>query len=452
MCVSGRESCILVTRAQPVSSSRDLSVIERSLSGRFSRQFQTDEEHVGRYFETALMIRDTLNKWCAQGLEDSPLHRFRRAAREGPLIPCPAEDSFVSSFLVQQGFKPDFQDTKGHRWFRLPSLDRACEILSGLYLHLEAEAPIRTANAAHQTLVIPDRVEEMLALWNKGSQTRPLKAQIDHLRDALPDGCIPILAGSLSRQEDWTPYADVDLVCVLDRKILSDPAALKSTILAWRRSAPWWIRVDPLQHHGPFLFLPLDLEFFRTSYLPPETLERSTTLHGQSAELSIRRLADPLVAWSSIQSMNRATSRLLDSRRMRLDRHTMKYVVSMALLVPAVCCNVLDESVDKADSFERFRTLVHATAPPRSSSMDEALCRLEELRRGWKWSLRLPGWIIRTSGESAPWLSRNLNRFPSPSLARVMTQLSPGLEQIYQAAFDIIHSFSQDRDSREPGS
>ena len=418
-----------------MSSRLDLSVIEPRLSSRFYRQFRSPIERVDLYFETSQIIRNCLAGlcWPGAGRQDCTLRR------DGEVVFHDLPWNRLMSRVDGKSGK------SGHRWPRFHSLQEACAYLAEGYRQMEAETPVRNEDTEKKVLVVPERVDAMMPFWRDSPLRRPLETLVEHLRNVMPEGCIPILAGSLSRMEDWTPYADVDLVCVLDRDILGDPAALEMFIVACRSSVSSILQVDPLQHHGPFVLLPMDMECFRTSGLPPVSLERATTLHGQSHAMQIRKLEDPQVAWHALQSMRMASTRLLEAHRKKLDRYTMKYVVSMALLAPSVCCNLLGEAVDKAESFNRFIALVSQSQPRRARAVDRTLARLGELRREWRWSLPLPARILDAAGAKAVGWSRNLNRLPAPALALAMTRLRPGLEQLYQATFGVIHAVSHDQ-------
>ena len=127
----------------------------------------------------------------------------------------------------------------GHRWPRFHSLQEACAYLAEGYRQMEAETPVRNEDTEKKVLVVPERVDAMMPFWRDSPLRRPLETLVEHLRNVMPEGCIPILAGSLSRMEDWTPYADVDLG-------LSQFSALH--IAGRSPSASWPVRVAAHGH------------------------------------------------------------------------------------------------------------------------------------------------------------------------------------------------------------
>lgn len=95
------------------------------------------------------------------------------------------------------------------------------------------------------------------------------------------------LHGSVSTL-DFCNYSDVDTLCIVTKKAISDPArlvALQKQIIAMHR---YFYEFDFLQHHGVFIITEYDLEYYPQTYFPLILFDYSTAIFQQSPELQFK--------------------------------------------------------------------------------------------------------------------------------------------------------------------
>jgi predicted nucleotidyltransferase len=243
----------------------------------------------------------------------------------------------------------------------------------------------------------------------------------DLLAVALPAGVRPVLFGSLACDAEWPVYSDVDLALIFEEP---PEGIMRDLLRVGRRAAPLMLRIDPLQHHGPYILTALDRRLYFSSILPTSVLERATTLDGRPLEMALHVAEDRLYGidslikiWIALERMERRESRLTD-------RYTAKFLVSLALLAPALTAAACGAPVEKGASFDWLR-------PRLSEAGRAALEGLEAYRREWDGAIRpLPG-MLRMAGGRAPALARQINRWPDARLARRVLVLIMRLRALF---------------------
>ena len=407
----------------PAELAGTLAAVREKAAAEFEGQFMARPERVRACLGLGRMIRRALGELCWP----APSLRGRKTisvqigelSRRGPQQDlAPPEPEAEANGVRRQGDRMEF-----------PTLHAACEWLARMIAQLPATMP-PIINAAHaQPLTIPDARGELIALWRAQPRLRPLVGLVENLEKGLPAGVTPILFGSLAADRAWLEYNDVDLALLLPAQI--DAAALVRLIETMRAQAPLITRVDPLQHHGPFILFEHDFKCWLPSYLPLQTFASATVLAGAARSEGAVVLRDRVLALDALLGAYDGARRLAVDPRHLTDRYVGKFAASLALLVPALYCGAMSRPVEKGASFAIF---MRETKP----NIQRAVQTLERFRREWDLTLNPPGWALDLAGERAHALARNFNRLPSARLARLMGVLHPLIDELFTQTFETL--------------
>jgi hypothetical protein len=181
-----------------------------------------------------------------------------------------------------------------------------------------------------------------------------------------------------------TPFSDLEITLLLADGVTSDRDKLE-TLRKWRINEfnPLIVRIDPLQHHGPFYLWPELLSGYDEGILPIICYEAAWSLDDIELSFSPRvpvesDASEPLLA--TLVSLARYESRFFQYGR---NPYSIKRLVSNLLLVPAFLYQSKGITCTKGDAIQRIR----ATGMPSISTVINVAT---ELRERWPQS---PGWL-----------------------------------------------------------
>lgn len=118
---------------------------------------------------------------------------------------------------------------------------------------------------------------------------RPLASLAEGLRDS-GGGLLRAawLHGSLATQDYVKGFSDAEILLLLRREVVEDPARLLALRALVRRSLPHLYRIDPFQHHGFFLLSEFDLDAYPQSFFPLILFGHCVNLLGEGGPLMFR--------------------------------------------------------------------------------------------------------------------------------------------------------------------
>ena len=179
---------------------------------------------------------------------------------------------------------------------------------------------------------------------------------------------------------------------------------VRETAVQLRRAM---LRIDPVQHHGPYCLMPSDGEAHLPSLLPVETLRQAVVLGGRSAHLRLRPLPDQVFSIDALLEACDAFERMAAKRRVAGDRYSAKMLGSILLLVPSLLAAAMGRPMEKGESFAWLKR--EATPDLRN-----AVVTIERWRAEWKHALAPP----LPQGMVTQRVLRTINRLPSVELMR----------------------------------
>lgn len=160
-----------------------------------------------------------------------------------------------------------------------------------------------------------------------------------------------ILFGSLATKDYIKGHSDLDLAFVISKKAYSNPETLfrlRKVFAALMRESYF---VDPLQHHGPYIFSESDLLAFPQSYLPFEVL-----MNAVSCSCKIKLTFYERACFSEVRTQLNEYQRLFEAliknpKTMFLNVYRTKYVLQSLLLFPSIYLCAIGNACYKRDSF-----------------------------------------------------------------------------------------------------
>lgn len=164
-----------------------------------------------------------------------------------------------------------------------------------------------------------------------------------------------ILFGSFATRDYVTGHSDLDLAFVISKKAYSNPETLfrlRKVFAALMRESYF---VDPLQHHGPYIFSESDLLAFPQSYLPFEVLRNTV-----SCSCKIKLTFYERACFSEVRTQLNEYQRLFEAliknpKTMFLNVYRTKYVLQSLLLFPSIYLCAIGNACYKRDSFARIK-------------------------------------------------------------------------------------------------
>ena len=186
-----------------------------------------------------------------------------------------------------------------------------------------------------------------------------------------------LVHGSLADGGYVDDYSDLDTLVVLSRSTVLDAERLAACWHAWTRSLAFLFAHDPLAHHGHMVLTEIDLALYPEHRLPIEMLDAACPLDRQGVRIEIRPTACAL--WRRHRFMQ--TCRTVRAQLGRFahvpSAYDLKHMLSVLMLLPALCLQARGQRSTKRESFDRIKGLI-----------DEAdantLDRFSESRRRWR--------------------------------------------------------------------
>lgn len=192
---------------------------------------------------------------------------------------------------------------------------------------------------------------------------RRLTRRIQEMVSPLENSVSVYLHGSMATQDD-TPFSDVDDLVIIHSQSWQSLSSLRRTVQALERAAVFFQRVDPLQHHGHWVFSDYDLVCLDQSVMPLKVLEHAVLLTGHAAlSASVRQHTAELrrILWYNLQTIRQAATKL---DRDTLNLYELKHLVSSISLVPALVFQVRGEQIDKRAAIDAHQRILSEAASP----------------------------------------------------------------------------------------
>lgn len=220
------------------------------------------------------------------------------------------------------------------------------------------------------------------------------------------------MLGSISTG-DYTPFSDVDDLVIIHRDSWDTYERFREVILRLERVSRLFQCVDPLQHHGHWVFLDFDMVCLDQSTMPLIVLENGIVVVGRrelEANIQIETRSFGRVLWTIIQEVRNDASSLAQGS---LNLYRLKNLVAGISLLPALTFQVQGKMLDKKTAILKSKDIFS----------DQAILSIQwatEIRDKWA---SCPGykWIH---------MMRNLNRmlpFRRSVLDEIAQNYSPSL-------------------------
>lgn len=213
---------------------------------------------------------------------------------------------------------------------------------------------------------------------------------------------------------DFTAFSDVDDLVILHKSSWNSFEKFSWVIRRLEKTARLFQAVDPLQHHGHWLFLDSDLVCLDQSVMPLVVLDESIVVTGRNTiHANVRDWSWGIyrVLWTIIQEVRQSSS-FLEGGSINL--FELKNLIAGISLLPALCLQARGEIVDK-------RTAIGQSDVNFSASANLAIQWATKLRKEWE------------SSPSSWWFSaaRHANRFlpfRRSALETISKRTSPTLQ------------------------
>ncbi|MEP7169703.1 MAG: hypothetical protein ABI855_10070 [Bacteroidota bacterium] len=196
-----------------------------------------------------------------------------------------------------------------------------------------------------------------------------------HIKEELAGAYVH---GSVGTSEEIS-YSDFDGFVILKNDILNQPEKLKKVTATLIESEKIMIEMDPLQHHGWFVFTENDFENYPEYYFPHELLRYSKCLFG-STKINIQ-LKKSGYKNEGIESFNKLADgimRKLNSKTFLENYYSFKNLLSEFMLLPALFIQAkTGNGIFKKFSFEKVRNEMNE----KYKVMDE----ISLLRTNWNY-------------------------------------------------------------------
>jgi predicted nucleotidyltransferase len=191
---------------------------------------------------------------------------------------------------------------------------------------------------------------------------------------------------------DYTPFSDVDDLVIVHQTGWRSYGRFREVVRALETVATLFQRIDPLQHHGHWIYLDSDMACLDQSSLPLVVLNDSVIVVGRPEVTANLRLEDwglRRVLWDTIQDIRHNASAMA---RGKLNLYGLKNLVSGISLLPPLVFQVNGKMLDKK------------TAILKSSNLfsDKALV-------GLQWSTKIRETWASCHGYTGLWMMGYLN-------------------------------------------
>jgi len=175
---------------------------------------------------------------------------------------------------------------------------------------------------------------------------------------------------------DYTPFSDVDDLVILHQSSWESHKRFRQVAWLLEKTTTRFQRVDPLQHHGHWVFLDFDFACLDQSTMPLVVLKSAVRVVGRSeieAEIRNHPWGFGRVLWAIIQEVRRDTLSLL---RGTLNLYGLKNLVAGISILPPLTFQVHGRIIDK-------KTAILSSATIFSEQTFPALGWATKIREEW---------------------------------------------------------------------
>lgn len=166
-----------------------------------------------------------------------------------------------------------------------------------------------------------------------------------------------IIHGSLSTRDYIKGHSDVDTFVVLKKEVMKDPKKLLYTRKMLCLATRYFYFIDPLQHHGHYVFAEQDLDYYPQHIFPLTLFNFSTSLfkmnrfefHERDSKLEMKRMFIEYI------TTFRKYSNLTNYPK---SRYALKFLLQTILLFPAVYLQYKGSRVYKKEAIEKIKKVI----------------------------------------------------------------------------------------------
>ena len=205
---------------------------------------------------------------------------------------------------------------------------------------------------AEQFLLEPPKeiVAEKLHYTVKSQPSQPKKHPVvNAMRRSLRpvESDVSVYVHGSMATGDYTVFSDVDDLVIIHCSSWASYQQFRKVIRLLERTATLFQCVDPLQHHGHWIFLDFDLTCLDQTTMPLVVLDNADVIvGGNSIEANVRdgTWGFASIMWAIAQEVRRDA---LSMMRGRLNLHGLKNLISSISLLPALKFQVQGKMLDK---------------------------------------------------------------------------------------------------------
>jgi len=175
---------------------------------------------------------------------------------------------------------------------------------------------------------------------------------------------------------DYTHFSDIDDLLIVHSNAWQNLRTLKQVAEVTSKLARVFQDIDPLQHHGHWVYSDFDLLCFDESIMPLIVLDTARILCGRyRLEVFIRPNPGGFrrILWSIIQEVRRDC---LTAQSDGINLYFLKNLISGISLLPALTFQVLGQMIDKKSAILRSREIY-------SEQACEAIHWASHIRENW---------------------------------------------------------------------
>ena len=169
------------------------------------------------------------------------------------------------------------------------------------------------------------------------------------------------LHGSIA-SDDYTPFSDVDDFVMIHEDAWQSYKCFREVAQLLEKATNLFQRVDPLQHHGHWVFLDYDLACLDQSVMPLVVLNNALPVIGRSeirVKIRSELCSTRYVLWTIIQEARRDT---LTMENDEINLYGVKNLIAAISLLPALTFQIRGDILDKKTAILRSEEIFSAQA------------------------------------------------------------------------------------------
>lgn len=160
-----------------------------------------------------------------------------------------------------------------------------------------------------------------------------------------------LLFGSLATKDYIKGHSDLDTVFIVSKETCMNPQKLLSLRKHITKIMKESYFIDPLQHHGPFIYTEFDLESFPQYYLPHAVWKNSVSLCGDIQVTIYERKAEQEIK-DNLHRYTQAFQEIIATANKKKSLYARKFQYQVILLFPSIYLLAKGSPCYKQDSFE----------------------------------------------------------------------------------------------------